>query len=116
MLVLICGDRNWTNRQAIARELSRFDPGGDVVMHGAARGADQLAGETARLMGFPVKSYPADWDKHGKAAGMIRNKLMLSQKPDIVLAFHSNLEESKGTKHMVQIAKAEGITTEIFRE
>ncbi len=52
-----------------------------------------------------VKTYPADWDKHGKAAGSIRNQLMLYEtQPHIVLAFPGG----RGTADMVKKAKRRG--------
>jgi hypothetical protein len=47
---------------------------------------------------MPVIAMPADWANHGKAAGPIRNRKMLDLKPDLVLAFHADLTNSKGTK------------------
>mgnify|MGYP001616291833 CR=1 FL=1 len=116
MKILICGDRNWRNRASIKRELLRFDPTTDIVIHGAARGADSIAGDIAMLRGFPVQSFPAKWDEYGRAAGPIRNKLMLDQKPDLVVAFHPNISISKGTGNMVKIARAAGVPVEVFTE
>jgi hypothetical protein len=63
------------------------------------RGADTLAGIIAEQIGLQVEVYPADWNRHGQAAGPIRNQQMLDQgRPDIVLAFHANISQSKGTK------------------
>ena len=116
MLVLICGDRNWTDKQAIEREFIQhgLDPSRDTIMHGRASGADTLAGNIGKERGFPVRSYPAQWHIHGRAAGPIRNKLMLDQNPDLVLAFHPDITKSKGTGHMVRIARAKGVETEVF--
>ena len=83
-------------------------------MHGAAMGADSMAGQCAWDAGFTVRSYPAQWDLHGKAAGPIRNRLMLAQHPDIVLAFHADINSSKGTKDMIRVAEAANIPTEVF--
>ena len=117
MLILICGDRNWTDYRPIQRELKRFDPVTDIIMHGAARGADSIAGTSAHMAGFiTVKAYPANWGKYGRAAGPIRNQLMLDQNPDLVLAFHPDIANSKGTGHMVRIAKAKGVKVEVFSE
>lgn len=56
-------------------------------------------------------SHPADWNKYGKVAGPIRNSEMLKLHPDIdlVLAFHDDLSESKGTRDMVHKAQKAGI-------
>lgn len=54
--------------------------------------------------------YPADWEKHGKAAGPIRNQQMLTEgKPDIVVAFSDNLSNSKGTADMCRRAHKAGL-------
>ena len=116
MKVLVCGDRNWTNRQLIERELRRFDPKTTIIIHGAARGADTIAGEIATSLGFQVMPFPADWDRLGRAAGPIRNREMLKQQPDRVLAFHNNLDKSKGTADMVSIARRALVPVEVFQE
>lgn len=102
--VLVCGDRNWKDPVPIERELKQFGAG-SVVIHGGARGADQIAGVVARRLGLLVEVCRADWHQYGRAAGPIRNQLILEQgKPDYVLAFHSNLAYSKGTADMVRRA------------
>jgi ABC-type sugar transport system substrate-binding protein len=76
-------------------------------MHGDCRGADKIAAAQALDLGFWVEAYPAEWDKHGKKAGILRNLQMLKQNPDVVLAFRRN--GSRGTTHMIEAAKAKGI-------
>lgn len=49
-----------------------------VLRHGACRGADTWAAASAKAMGLVVEAWPADWDKHGRSAGPIRNRSMLS--------------------------------------
>jgi hypothetical protein len=39
---------------------------------------------------------------------------MLRQNPDLVLAFHPDITASKGTSHMVNIARAAGVKVEVF--
>lgn len=109
--VLVCGDRNWSNYGVIAnrlRELSR----GTLIISGGARGADTLACLAAKALGFAYVEVRADWERHGKAAGAIRNREMLKLKPDLVIAFHDDLTKSKGTADMLRIARAAGIPTE----
>lgn len=87
-----------------------------TIIEGDARGADTQAGEIAWLHNFDLKIYPADWNKHGKAAGPIRNQQMLDEgKPDIVLAFHDDIENSKGTKDMVKRATKAGIPVQVIK-
>ena len=116
MLVLICGDHNWTDHAAVEREIIThgLDPIRDVIMHGGAKGADTISGEVATKHGFKVEAIKANWGLYGKAAGPIRNKWMLDRNPDLVLAFHTNIEQSKGTKNMVKIAREKGVEVEVF--
>jgi hypothetical protein len=65
-----------------------------------------MAGEFAKWKGIAVKEYPADWQKHGKAAGPIRNRQMLEDgKPDLVIAFSGG----RGTANMISQARAAGV-------
>jgi hypothetical protein len=111
-VALITGDRNWTDKRLIQEWLKRLDI--TAVIEGGARGADALAGQSASELGIEVAEVPADWDKHGRAAGPIRNAEMLKLNPDIVLAFHGNLRESKGTKDMVRRANKAGVPVWLF--
>ena len=109
MRILVCGSREWTDGGWILQVLAQH--GKDtVVIEGAARGADRLAGLAADQLGFAKEVYPADWTKHGKRAGYLRNTQMLVEgKPDLVYAFHSNIATSKGTAMMVRIAAEAGV-------
>ena len=114
MKILVCGDRHWDDKHKILNALDRdeFFPRQSIstVIHGGCRGADTLAGECAKELGFKeVIEFPADWAKYGNKAGPIRNRQMLDEKPDIVLAFHSNLSKSKGTLDTVMEANRRGI-------
>jgi len=120
MRVLVCGDRNWRDMVAIERELKKL-PQDTIIIHGAARGADTLAKFVAEKIGLKVindgKGFPADWKRYGKGAGPIRNQQMLDEgKPDLVLAFHENINESRGTKDMVNRARGVGVKVEIFKK
>ena len=87
----------------------------DCVIHGAARGADTAGRNAAFTLGIPIEEYPARWDEYGRSAGPIRNQQMLKEgKPDLVLAFHHDLSASKGTAHMVSIAKNAGVPVEVI--
>ena len=48
-----------------------------ALFHGAARGADQAIAAAAEQLGWPQWPCPAQWDRHGRSAGPIRNRLML---------------------------------------
>lgn len=106
--LLICGDRNWKSKLIIKQYIEYFQP--SLVIEGECRGADIIAREVAKELNIPLKEFPANWNKHGKAAGPIRNREMLDEKPDLVLAFHSDIENSKGTADTLCEAEDRGIT------
>ncbi len=111
MKALICGSRTWENDIAV-RDRLRALPVGWTIIHGASRGADQLAAVIARAIGIPEKAYPADWRGKGKRAGIIRNLQMLDENPDLVIAFWD--ERSTGTKHTIDEARRRGIPVEVI--
>ena len=119
MRLLICGDRNWTDGEMVRRELATVlaRVGDEItVVSGTARGADTL-GEVAAAEHplVTIERYPARWDLYGRAAGPKRNQEMLDSGLDYVLAFHDDLMVSKGTRHMVTIARATGVPAEVLR-
>lgn len=115
MRVLICGDRNWTDKELIRGVLKELKPKPSIVICGGARGADTLAKEVALELGFRVQEFPANWEQYGKAAGPIRNKQMLQEgQPTLVIAFHDNIKASKGTAHMLYISKYHKIKTRLY--
>lgn len=116
MKVIVCGSRNWTNVDLVVDRLMDL-PENTLIIHGNCRGADKLAATLALGLELKVIAYPADWTRYGKEAGPKRNELMLTEKPDLVIAFHNNLRrKSKGTKDMVLLALDTGIPVEVIRE
>ena len=109
MRVLVCGGRDFADRDTVFRALNALAEkyGRLNVIQGGARGADRLALDWAlQAPSVQLSNYPADWQRHGKAAGAIRNQQMLDEgKPDLVLAFPGG----RGTADMVRRAKAAGI-------
>ena len=104
MRLLVTGDRDWTDADAIRLCLLDLKP--EVVIHGAAPGADSLADEVAKELGIERLSFPAKWKLYGRAAGPIRNQQMLDEgKPDTVVYFHHDLPSSKGTANMLKRAR-----------
>ena len=113
MLVLACGSRSWVSSSVIQSYLRRL-PSGTVLMHGGARGADVCAGQVAQQLGFAVRVFLADWRRFGRSAGFRRNELMLSESPDLVIAFWDG--RSRGTAHMLALARCAGVRVVIVRE
>jgi hypothetical protein len=116
MRVLICGDRNWNNFRLIEEFIVTL-PEGSIIIHGNCRGADKISGYLGRQHGYHVIAVSAKWEKYGNAAGPIRNQEMLDlYKPELVVAFHNDIEHSKGTRNMVEKARRAGIEVKIIRE
>ena len=116
--LLVCGDRHWTDQELVDRTLDEIHAAVPiaVLIEGEAKGADtcgRIWAET-RTPPVPVLRFPAQWKAFGKAAGPIRNQQQLDEgKPNLVVAFHDNLANSKGTAHMVRIARAASIPVKI---
>jgi hypothetical protein len=111
--LLVCGSRDWGDLDTIAEVLAAYIGRPHmVVIHGAARGADSLAGEVAEDYGWDVRAFPADWERHGKRAGILRNLMMLDERPDRVIAFQRN--GSRGTQHTIDEARRRGIPVEVY--
>jgi hypothetical protein len=111
----MCGDRNWNNAEALLDAFVDLKLAPDtVVIHGGANGADKMAGYVAKKLGLTVEVFEADWVRYGRAAGPVRNKAMLDSGIDMVVAFHENIEQSKGTKNMMSQARKAGIKVLLF--
>jgi hypothetical protein len=108
--VLVCGSRDWQDIHAIRMRLVKLPPSSEIL-HGDAPGADTIAKWLAEDFGFTVRAFPADWKTHDKAAGPIRNRLMLDENPDLVIAFHRN--GSRGTADTIAEARRRGIEVEV---
>ena len=122
VLVLICGARDWKTDGRIKVVISKLEwyalcIGTELrVLVGGASGADQIAKHICDRIGIEVVEMRAQWSEYGKSAGPIRNRAMLDQKPDLVIAFHPVLPNSKGTKDCVEEARRRGIPTYVLRE
>jgi hypothetical protein len=112
--VLVTGDRNWDDTETVLQRLLAL-PSDTVLVHGDARGLDRIAGEIGRHLGFTVHPEPANWLKHGHRAGPIRNRRMYNEyKPTLVLAFHSDIDNSRGTRDMVRYVLKTDTPIELF--
>ena len=75
--VLVCGGRKFSGWPAMQQTLDRIRP--DVIIHGAAAGADSMAGRYARENDIECREFPAEWERYGRSAGYRRNQQMLDE-------------------------------------
>jgi hypothetical protein len=90
MRVLVCGGRDYRGVDCVNATLDRLHAvyGIEVVIHGAAAGADSYAGGWAERHAVGQHIFRADWKSYGKSAGPRRNAEMLRKgKPDLVVVF-----------------------------
>lgn len=113
MRVIVCGSRNWHDRDRISDRLALL-PGEDdtTIVHGAAKGADRISHQEAQKLGLLVEAHPADWDRYGKRAGLVRNEHMAELGADLCIAFWDG--RSNGTAHMMAAADSRGIPVEVI--
>ena len=119
--ILVCGGRDYDDPGKMLQVLKDHLRPGDTLVHGDASGADRLAAWAAHLLDasgelcgeYPItiKPHPANWEKHGKAAGPIRNQEMLDSGVDLVIVFPGG----KGTADMRKRAlKAGVVVVEVY--
>jgi hypothetical protein len=126
--LLITGSRSWPDQDAVWESIAmaiaeNLPDGGTVtVVHGGCpTGADHFAHTWFSL---PIcdpeyqaveEVHPADWNRHGKAAGPRRNAEMITLGADLVLAFPlpGDRSLSRGTWHCVDAARKAGLRVEV---
>lgn len=114
--VIVAGSRGFDNYSLLETTLGSVLrgrlPSEVEIVSGTARGADKLGERFAKEYRTNLAEFPADWDKHGKSAGYIRNGIMADY-ADACVVFWDG--ESRGTQHMVDLATKKGITVHIVR-
>lgn len=115
MRILVTGGRDFTSYDQrmwlyAGLELLRSMQPIVEIIEGGAAGADTVACNYAlwrRAHGdsITLTTVNAQWRKHGKGAGPIRNREMIKLAPDLVLVCPGG----RGTADMVEVAKAAGV-------
>ena len=111
--ILVCGGRDFADSAFLFGVLDMEAEQNPVVriIQGGANGADKLARMWCISRFVTYEHFPADWSKHGKAAGPIRNQQMIDEgKPTKVFAF----DGGRGTADMIRRAKTAGIPVFMF--
>lgn len=82
--ILVTGSRYGWDRPLVEEIQRVFDDqcynrGRVVVIEGEAAGVDVWARLAAVKLGFRVEPFLADWSRHGKKAGVLRNQAMIDR-------------------------------------
>lgn len=108
--ICVAGCRNFTETEEHYRIVADYldyvlqnlkNQGEIIIIHGACRGVDLLAGRYARERKYKCLEFPADWSL-GNFAGPKRNAEMIAKSSHVV-AFWDGY--SKGTHNLIQNAK-----------
>ena len=112
--VIVAGGREFNDYQLLKNKLDQLlqNKNNVEIVCGKARGADTLGETYAKEMGYSVKEFPAQWNEFGKRAGYIRNEEM-AKYADACVAFWDG--ESKGTKHMIDLANKHKIEVRVIK-
>lgn len=115
-IAVITGSRDWTFSCHIRVVLL----GTDMVAHGGARGADDIADKLASKMQIDTMIFRARWDTSGFGAGPERNERMavwaekMMGEGHDVRCFAFPLKDSVGTWDCVERMRARGIYPRIW--
>lgn len=82
------------------------------VVSGRAKGVDHLGEFFAEDNLIKLTKFPAQWNKFGLGAGMIRNREMAKYAEAALILWDG---QSKGTKNMISLANEYGLTTYIHK-
>lgn len=114
MKIIVAGGRDFSDYELLKEKLDELigENKEDLeIVSGMARGADTLGVQYANERGYKIKKFPAQWDKHGKSAGYIRNEEM-AKYGDTCICFWDG--KSKGTKHMIDLSNKYNLNTKII--
>jgi len=102
--VLVCGGRDYQQVQYLCGFLDSYHATEGIahLLEGGASGADYQARCWAKANNVEFTTFKAKWDKQGRSAGPLRNRVMVDDgKPDVVIAFPGG----SGTADMVDYAR-----------
>ena len=108
--VVVAGGRDFTNYNLLKKKVDNILSQKKLthkilILSGKSIGADCLGEIYALENNLEILSYPADWDKFGKKAGVKRNAEMINDADALIAFWNGN---SRGTKYMIDIATKKG--------
>lgn len=114
MKVIIAGSRDFNDYELLKESFLKEFPSYDniEIVSGGARGADKFGEKLSADLGIALKRFPADWNRHGRSAGYIRNQEMANY-ADHLMAFWDGV--SKGTSHMIDLSLKSGLGVTLIK-
>jgi len=118
MKIVIAGSREFTDYNLLEEKCNEIlfeeldlELEGITIISGTAKGADKLGENYAKEYGIKLLRFPALWDRHGKAAGLIRNAAM-AKEADYVILFDLG---TRGTADMLKQALKHNLPHKHFK-
>ena len=126
-VIIFSGDRNCKESSQIIDVLKSLDKEKDIIVTGGCQGVDKIVENEAKRIGFKVLIEKAYWNNrksqtyntskgYDPMAGPRRNQRMLNKyKVKKVYLFHNFIQNSKGTKDMMEKCLHQNIPFELKR-
>lgn len=113
MRLAVVGSRGFQDYDRLCQGIAKLGESVERIVSGGARGADSLAARFARENNIELVEFLPEYDKYGRSAPIIRNKLIVDN-ADCVIAFWDS--ESRGTKNSIDYARRQGkkVVVELF--
>jgi hypothetical protein len=115
MKTIIAGSRTGVYHKDIEEAVANCGWEVTEVIEGGALGADLLGNSWAHFNRIPCTKMKADWDKYGKSAGYRRN-IDMANVAEALIAVRVGGEDSKGTTHMIEIARDKGLRVYVLEK
>lgn len=112
--VIVAGSREFDDYQFLKKKLDflLMNVKEEIeIVSGTARGADMLGERYANENNYNIISFKPNWNEFGKRAGYLRNEDMAKYANACVVFW---MNKSKGSKHMIDIAKKYNIKLRIY--
>jgi len=114
MRLIIAGGRHFMDYNLMKTKLDIILSSVDEdiqIVSGMANGADTLGLRYASENKLFVKEFYAEWGKHGKKAGPIRNKEMAEYSTHCICFWDG---VSRGTENMISLSKEYGLNLRVI--
>jgi len=102
--IAVVGSRNFCDYSFFAEKLeqiiSNLEGEIEFISGGCHNSADELIKRYCKEHNYNLTEYLPDWDLHKKAAGIIRNKLIVNECTHLIAYYDG---QSKGTKSSIDM-------------